>query len=345
MSGICPNIDIPSVLLSNATFEWVSVPYEVNSRNAVDDALKERQRHSLRYNGILYRNRADFLAATFEHYMEDAYRAEYNTDDIFWLSSNQRAKLSYHILDLKIGAKPISIEDDNLLKKIAESGEHETAKRWLGRMNWANGNAKMTTFGVGLEVKGAANGVYCYRSVYCDNKAIFAAEEMTWERWSEKMIAALNDKTYNIADVIIMMYYQDGVYMTLPKEEQDEIKAWIYNYRQCTIFPYSGTIECGKNFEIDFDRDCEIVKSRSLRHNGNMAAHNKGNAAELAAARGKVRTKNAADVDCEKLVGDTWTTAELRETLGGDYERKIRRLMEEEKIERVRRGLYCRKSC
>jgi len=293
MSAIFPNIDTPSVLSSDAAFEWVSVPYTVKSRNDCDDVVKERQRHLLSYNSILYQSKAEFLTAMFEHYLEDAYRVEYNTDNIFWLSSNQRTRLSYHILDMKIGAKPISYEDDNILKEIARSGEHETAQRWLGRMNWTKGNAKMTTFGVGLEVKGAANGVYCYRSAYYDNKATFTAEEMTWKHWSEKMIAALNDRPYNIIDVIMMMYYQNGVYMTLPKEEQDTIKSWIYNYREGKIFPYSGVIECGKNFEIDFDRDCKIVKSKSLRHNGNMVVHNKENAAELAAARGKAKTKTS----------------------------------------------------
>jgi Primase C terminal 2 (PriCT-2). len=332
IDGLCPKEDIPSVLSPNAAYEWVA---------------NEAGWYLLKYDGIPYDDKADFLAETLGYYFPVAYRVKYNTDDIFWLSGNQRARLSYHILDTKIGAKPISVEDDSILKSIAKSGTHEAAQRWLGRMNWDNGNAKMITFGVGLEVKGAANGVYCYRPEYHDNKATFAAVKMTWERWSEKIIDALDGKQYRIDDVIMMIYYQDGVYMTLPFAEQKAIKAWIYkDYRLGEPFPYSGAVPNNNvNFAIDFDRDCRIVKSKSLRHNGNMAAHNRENAAELAAARGKVRKENAANADYEKLVGDEWTTAQLKEMLGGDYERKIRRLIAEKKIDRARIGFYRRKLC
>jgi|GEM_PF-1335868 hypothetical protein len=330
IGALCP-LEVPSVLSPNAAFEWIAA---------------EGGKYLLSYDGTLYSGKAGFLSKKFDHYLETAYKVEYNTDNIDLISGNQCTRLSYHILDKKIGAKPISMEDDSILKLIAGSGNHEAAKRWLGRMNWENGNAKLISFGVGLEVRGAAKCVYCYRPEYYDNKATFAAEEMTWEQWSAKMIDALDSKWHNKDDIVMMMYYQNGLYMTLPIEEQKAIKAWIYkDYKLGEPFPYSGVIECCKSFEIDFDRDCKIVKSKSLRHNGNMAAHNRENATELAVARGKVRTKTAADADYEKIVGDEWTTAQLKEMLVGDYERKIRRLMDKGKIERVRRGLYRRKSC
>ena len=318
------------MLSSDTVFEWVE---------------NEEGEHLLKYDGILYDGKAHFLNTLFDCYFPVAYRVKYNSNDIFWLSGNQRTRLSYQILNREIGAKSISLSDDSILKSIAGSGKHEAAKRWLGRMNWNNGNANMITFGVGYEVKGAANGVFCYRPEYYDNKATFTAEKMTWEQWSEKIIATLDSKRYHIDDVIMMMYYQDGVYMTLPKTEQKAIKGWIYKgYRERKPFPYSGVVPNGNvNFTIDFDRDCEIVKSESLRHNGNMAINNRVNADELAVARGEARTKNVADADYEKLIGDEWTTAELKEILKGDYERKIRRLIDAKKIERVRRGFYRRK--
>jgi len=327
VKALCPKEDIPSVLSPNAAYEWVA---------------NEESEYLLKYDGELYESKADFLVETFGYYSPVAYRVEYNTDDIFWLSGNQRARLSYHILDRKIGAKPISLEDDSILKSIAKSGTHETAKRWLGRMNWDNGNAKIISFGVGLEVKGAANGVYCYRPEYYNDRATFAAVEMTWERWSEKIIDALDGKQYRIDDVIMMMYYQDGVYMTLPFAEQKAIKAWIYkDYKLGEPFPYSGVIECRKNFEIDFDRDCRIVKSKSLRHNGNMAAHNRENATELAAARGKIQRNKAALADYKQLVGDAWTTKELNDIYNLDA-RKIKRLVDAEAIKRLKQGFYRR---
>ena len=325
VGALSPHLDIPSVLSSDASYEWL---------------VGEKGRHLLKYDGVIYNGKADFLAAMFEHYAENTYNVKYHTDDVFRLSGSQRARLTYHILDEKIGSIPISPKDDYLLNDIARSGNHESARRWLGRMNWKHGNAKLITFGAGLEVKGTISGVCCYRPEYFDSKAVFTTVDMSWELWSKNIIAALDNKCVDVKDAFIAMYYQNGAYLTLPKTEMDQITTWILNYEFDTEFPYSGKIERGESFEIVFDRDCEIVKSKSLRHNGNMAAHNKENAAELAAARGKVQTSKAALRDYELLTGDEWTTKELN-ALGLDA-RKIKRLVDAGLIWRVTQGLYRR---
>jgi len=68
------------------------------------------RKHFISYEGQEY-TREQFLKAHFEDYKKHKYKVKFNNDNVFWLGSNQRAKLQYHILSLHFPLAEVSGKD------------------------------------------------------------------------------------------------------------------------------------------------------------------------------------------------------------------------------------------
>ena len=226
-------------------------------------------------------------------------------------------------------------------------------------MNWPDGHEKMVTFGVALAVHGKASNVWCYRSAPLTEKcATYYGVPMTWEVWAQPIISFLNDRRTELAaargeprekstelfneildTAIMMLSYQNGIYLTLPGDEYTALKEWVYQYLSDgrTQFPYAGDIPGGDySFTIDFDKDTEIVRAYDLKRE--MGQYNRQHNTEHNKQLGRNQTKKRF----ETLQGDAWTTQEI---LAQGFSRKtLDKFVEHGLIERVKRGHYVRKS-
>lgn len=283
------------------------------------------------------------------------------TDDIYRLSGNQRARLQYHILAQRFPLVPVSTQDEEDLKAFCASHRAETARRWLNRMEWENGLAKLVTFGVSLEVRrppSFAAAPWCYSARLDKQSAAYQGFPMTWEEWlapvrelldrrrvefktdtsmTAEQRAQLAEDTYNAA--IMMLFYQKGHYMTIPGEDCKRLKEWVYQYfygGAAPLPPLSEITDGDCRFEIDFDRDIEIVEAPNLREG--MSQYNQTHNAEHNKAMGRAQTEKRF----ENLCGDSWTTQEI---LAQGFSRKtLDTFVKHGLIERVKRGYYVRKS-
>ena len=292
----------------------------------------------------------------FPEYRKFPYKVEFNSPDIFRLSGNQRAKLQYHILAQKFPLVSMDERDKQDLEAFCTHHKAETAQRWLNRMRWNGGHEKMVTFGVSLEVRGKASGVWCY-SAYLDNKsATYEGVPMTWESWAGPILEELDmarsmltvkegmsdearksfaETAYDGA--VMMLYYQKGQYMTLPGEESKELKKWVYNYLHdgAAPFPYDGEISgADYNFTIDFEQDVQIVRSYELKKD--MADYNQSHNAEHNKKLGRKQTEERF----QNLIGDEWTTQEI---LAQGFSRKtLDTFVKHALIVRDKKGHYVR---
>lgn len=270
------------------------------------------------------------------------------TDDIFRLGGNQRAKLQYHILSQQFPLAAVSGQDKQELEAFAASSDTETAQRWLNRMNWPQGHEKMVTFGAALEVpdkegKGKAFGLWCYYSKVDETSAAYYGTSMSWETWAAPLIDYLDawrekgrwDMKEVMQGAMLRLYYQHGFYLTVPQAVRVEVVKWVYAYFKdgAASFPFSGDMESEQyKFEIDFEKDVEIVPNRPIK--GNMSAYNREANGEK--ARRPVE-KRFAD-----LQGDKWTTAEL--LAQGFTKRNIDTFCKNGLIKRLCKGHYERVS-
>lgn len=108
----------------------------------------------------------------------------------------------------------------------------------------------------------------------------------------------------------MMLYYQNGLYMTLPGKESKLLKTWVFQYltNGCEPFPLplDDDIPDGDySFTIDFVRDTEIVRAYDLKNE--MAQYNAENNAAHNQALGRRQTEERF----ERLEGDAWTTQEI----------------------------------
>ena len=129
------------------------------------------------------------------------------------------------------------------------------------------------------------------------------------------------------------MYYQNSLYLTLPKEERNAIVKWIYAYLKdgTTPFPFQGdTGSRYYEFTIDFDKDVEIVRSFDLTTE--MADYNRAQNPQRAAQQVQKRFA--------QLTGDCWTTAELKAQ--GFTKRNIDTFLSHGLIKRLYQGHYQR---
>lgn len=97
--------------------EWTtkSVIRTRTNKEIVFDGEPEKQQytgtdHFISYEGKEY-TREQFLKAYFEDYKKHKYKVKFNNDNVFWLGSNQRAKLQYHILSLYFPLAEVSDKD------------------------------------------------------------------------------------------------------------------------------------------------------------------------------------------------------------------------------------------
>ena len=225
-------------------------------------------------------------------------------------------------------------------------------------MQWPDGLEKMVTFGVSLEVRGTVKGAWCYTGQMEEHSATYRGIPMTWEEWTQPIMAYLDDRratleisrtmsqgerahfkgnTYDNA--MMMLSYQGGKYMTLPGEEYRTLKEWVYQYFRtgAAPLPYSGEIPDGNyEFTIDFEKDVEIVAAPYLKEE--MRQYN----AENNAAHNKDMGRRQTEKRFEQLEGDAWTTQEIYAQ--GFSRKTLDKFVEHGLIERVKRGHYVRKS-
>jgi hypothetical protein len=282
----------------------------------------------------------------FKNYKKYEYKVKFNTDNIMYLSSNQRAKLQYHILARWIQSKKINLvivdnQDKEDLICLSLSGKHRTSKIWANRMlYWEDGIEKMISFGVALDVRSVKNkdgndiynvkDIYCYRMKIDDNKAIYTGISMTWERWKQGIIDKVNSidtlkkirynndnekEYYNrlFDECKSSIYYQNDYYMTFPLNEKTAIEKWFADYywkRNIELeFPFSGIIQNAElSFAIDFYKDIDIVDAHYIGTSEKMAEHNRQNNDRHNKKMGEKQSRETFN----KLKGDTWTTGEIK---------------------------------
>ena len=313
-----------------------------------DEIEREGKQHFIQYRGQQYR-RDGFMKAVFPEYKKYPYKVKFLTDDIFRLSSNQRAKLQYHILARRFPLVEVNERDKEDLKALCRAHKAETAQRWLHRMEWENGIEKMVSFGVAQEVGGRVSGVWCYSALISDARAAYFGIPMTWEQWLAPIRDELLRRRAEIQgerappseqdelceSAIKMLSYQNGMYLTLPAEQMKTLKAWIYQcyFKGSTRFPYDGEINpAAYDFQIDFERDIEIVpaderkeRMKQLNHENN-AEHNK----EM--GRKRVSERFAG------LQGDIWTTQEILSQ--GFTRAAVTNFVKHGLIRRIKNGFY-----
>lgn len=109
------------------------------------------------------------------------------------------------------------------------------------------------------------------------------------------------------------------------------VVKWIYQYLKdgATPFPFIGDMGSEEyTFTIDFERDVEIVPSRSLQ--GDMTTYNREANAE--------KDRRRVEERFAELQGDKWTTAELKAR--GFTKRNIKAFTENGLIKRLDQGHY-----
>jgi hypothetical protein len=358
---------------NNTTFRGTEIEWITNNKykttitqNAFSptEPYKEEaftgKNHLINYGDNSYTNE-QFFKAMFADYKKYPYKVIFSNDNVFYLGSSQRAKLQYHILAQNFHLADVCEQDKKELQALYASHKAETAQRYLNRMTWEQGLEKMITFGVALAVREAqgtskAKGVYCYTSYITSGYAAFSGVCMTWENWVKPIIDCLDngrkqinaipkskkeliklhtDNVYQQA--IMILFYQNGKYLTLPKAEYDAIQAWIYSYlnKGNTPFPYSGTMPNGDiQFKIDFETDIEIVKAHDLKTE--MSEYNAEHNAEHNQDIGRDKVKQTFS----RLDGNEWTTQEILRQ--GYNEKNIKRFVDYGLIERTKRGHYRR---
>ena len=214
------------------------------------------------------------------------------------------------------------------MELLCQSHHAETAQRWLNRMGWESGHEKMISFGVALDVRGAAKGVWCYYVANLDEKSVtYHGVPMTWEGWIKPILffmdsrraelTALRKQPDSSADelfqssydtAVMMLYYQNGMYMTLP----------------------------GKEGKLLFERDTEIVRAYDLKKE--MGQYN----AEHNAAHNQELGRRQTEERFAQLKGDTWTAQEI---LDQGFSRKtLDKFVKYGFILRVKKGRYVRNS-
>lgn len=105
-------------------------------------------------------------------------------------------------------------------------------------MGWEDGHEKMISFGVALEVRGKAHGVWCYRVAKLDGKSVtYHGVPMTWGQWINPILYFMDSRRAELTNMrklpdsgadelfqtsydtaVMMLYYQNGMYMTLPSD-------------------------------------------------------------------------------------------------------------------------------
>lgn len=247
------------------------------------------------------------------------------------------------------------------MELFCQSHHAETAQRWLNRMGWESGHEKMISFGVALDVRGAAKGVWCYYVANLDEKSVtYHGVPMTWEGWIKPILFFMDSRRAELSALrkqpdggadelfqssydtaVMMLYYQNGMYMTLPGKEGKLLKTWVFRYLSNGYepfpFPLDDDIPDGDySFTIDFERDTEIVRAYDLKKE--MGQYN----AEHNAAHNQELGRRQTEERFAQLKGDTWTAQEI---LDQGFSRKtLDKFVKYGLILRVKKGRYVRNS-
>lgn len=335
--------------------EKMSTKKVVNAFGVVEEERTIKTVTRLEYKNEYYTLR-ELLAAYFpDKFRKYNKKIIFNTEDIVRIGLSQRRRAAYYAMEHYFDLVALSLQDVIDLEAIiyvAPGNKTQIEKAILNycRETFINCNLKgvsrLITFGV-LPIQNEKVKLWCYKPEFNDNTIQYRSVPRTWEEWRDGILSVIDSK--DIEDVYIAVSYQNGVYLTLPRDMREQINDWITVKRGAVAFgneefPFSGPINGGEDysFTIDITTDCTISDIGAGKHkvSEDMAKYNKENAAELAAARGKARRGNAAMKDYERLIGDEWTTKELLSVLGD--KKKIKRLVDAELIENVRYGCYRR---
>ena len=268
------------------------------------------------------------------------------TDDIYRLGGSQRAKLQYHILAQQFPLVHVAAEDKEDLERFAAQSETEAAQLWLARMRWPQGHENMVSFGQALSVEdkasgGRVKGLWCYKAELDAVKAVYTGWPMTWELWAAPILDYLTGQRKAraaaalevIQSVMRLLYYQNGLYLTVPGDVRRAIVKWAYQYLKdgAAPFPFAGDMGSDSyQFTVDFKRDTSLKENVNIHTN--MGAYNAAHNAEKAALR---TAKRFAE-----LTGDRWTTAELRAQ--GFTDRNIKTFCKDGLIKKLYQGRYQR---
>lgn len=264
---------------------------------------------------------------------------DFATDDIFWLGGSQRAKLQYHVLAQRFPLVHVDEQDKADLEAFAAQSETEAAQLWLARMRWPQGHEKMVTFGQALTVTGNVKGLWCYAADLEATQAVYTGCPMTWELWAAPILVYLKgQREGQTADVPEIMqtvmrclYYQNGLYLTVPRDMRRVIVKWAYQYLKdgAAPFPFAGNMGSdSRRVIINFERDTSLKENVNIH--ADMGAYNTAHNAEKAARR---TVKRFAD-----LKGERWTTAELHAQ--GFSDRNIKTFCKNGLIRKLYQGHY-----
>lgn len=238
----------------------------------------------------------------------------------------------------------VAAEDKEDLERFAAQSETEAAQLWLARMRWPQGHEKMVSFGqnIGVEDKasgGRVKGLWCYKADMDATRAVYTGYTMTWELWAVPLLQYLTGQREAktaaaleiIQTVMRLLYYQNGLYLTVPGDIRRAIVKWAYQYLKdgAAPFPFAGSMESDSyRFTIDFRRDVTLKENVNIH--ADMGAYNAAHNAEKAARR---TAKRFAD-----LTGDRWTTAELHAQ--GFSDRNIKTFCKDGLIRKRYQGHY-----
>ena len=204
----------------------------------------------------------------------------------------------------------------------------------------------MVSFGQALSVEdkasgGRVKGLWCYKAELDAVKAVYTGWPMTWELWAAPILDYLTGQRKARAaaaleinqEVMRLLYYQDGLYLTVPGDIRRAIVKWAYQYLKDGAAPFPFVGDMGSDsyrFTIDFQRDTALKENVNIHTN--MGAYNAAHNAEKAARR---TAKRFAD-----LTGERWTTAELHAQSFTD--RNIKTFAKDGLIKKLYQGRYQR---
>ena len=213
-------------------------------------------------------------------------------------------------------------------------------------MRWPQGHEKMVTFGQNISVEdkasgGRVKGLWCYKAELDAARAVYTGYTMTWELWAVPILQYLTRRREPgtaaalevIQTVMRLLYYQNGLYLTVPGDMRRTIVKWAYQYLKdgAASFPFAGSMGSDRyQFTIDFQRDTSLTENVNIH--ADMGAYNAAHNAEKAARR---TAKRFAD-----LTGDRWTTAELHAQ--GFSDRNIKTFCKDGLIKKLYQGRYQR---
>ena len=271
---------------------------------------------------------------------------DFATDDVYRLGGSQRAKLQYHVLAQRFPLVHVDEQDKADLEAFAAQSETEAAQLWLARMHWPQGHEKMVSFGQALSVEdkasgGRVKGLWYYKAELDAVKAVYTGFSMSWELWAAPILDYLTEQREARAaaaleinqEVMRLLYYQNGFYLTVPGDIRRAIVKWAYQYLKDGAAPFPFVGDMGSDsyrFTIDFQRDTALKENVNIH--AVMGAYNAAHNAEKAARR---TMKRFAD-----LTGDRWTTAELHAQ--GFTDRNIKTFCKDGLIKKLYQGRYQR---